>query len=132
VVYKPPGKQWLMVRLPYWGGNRAWLLAGGRLIEWLARFKAWSLPRGRFDAVVKRCLSCYGSCYLIQVLRERVVCCEPCWNAEGYDCECSCMGVNHGSGHPLQHEISEAVSLEWQGHKLSCRLLTRGLLVPLK
>jgi hypothetical protein len=125
VVYKPTGKQPLLVRLPFRQGNRDWILANGRKIEWRSRWKAWQVPRSRFDGIVELALDRFGSCWLIQEYRPLEKCCPACWNAIGYECECSCLGANHGSGRELEHVVNETFAFEWGEHKLSCRLLER-------
>lgn len=41
------------------------------------------------------------------------LCVEPCWNASpdtSWDCECSCAGRNHGTGHPIGAIVSTSDS----------------------
>lgn len=131
VVFKPTAPRDVMVHLPIirssaeWFNYRDWLLGRGRKIRWLQRYGAFELPRGRFDEVVGLVLAFYGSVYIIQESRPLEKCAPACWNAKGYDCECSCLGSNHGSGRDLEHVISETCAFEWGERRLSCRLLKR-------
>lgn len=125
VVYKPQGKDPLLVRVPYAPNNRDWLLSNGRSIAWIAQFKAWEIPRSRFNEVVELCLDRWLQVYIIEAYRELEKCAPACWNATGYDCECSCMGANHGSGQPLDHVVSDTFAFEWKERQLACRLVQR-------
>jgi hypothetical protein len=125
VVYKPDGTEPLIVRIPFRNDNRDWLLGRGRSITWVAQFHAWALPRGRFNDIIERALQRYESCYVIQEFRPLQKCCAACWDAKNFDCECSCLGANHGSGAALEYVVDEVVAFEWSGRQLSCRLLTR-------
>jgi hypothetical protein len=125
VVYQPGGRRPLLVRLPYREGNRDWLLANGRSIAWRARWKAWEVPRSRFDEIIGLALERFESCWVIQEYRPLEKCAPACWNAMGYECQCSCLGANHGSGRQLEHVVDETFAFEWGERKLSCRLLGR-------
>jgi hypothetical protein len=45
--------------------------------------------------------------------------------AEGFHCESSCMGENHGGGHPggRWYEVSETFAVSWSVQRYSCRHL---------
>jgi len=124
VVYKQPGRVPLLARVPYRTDNAAWLRGRGRKIQWNDRFRAWEIPRTRFNDVVARLLARYQQVYVIQSYRPLEKCAPACWEAKGYDCECSCLGENHGSGHALEHIVSETFAFEWGARKLACRLVS--------
>lgn len=124
VVYQPPGKQPLLVRLPYREDNYLWLRDDGRHIQWHPQWKAWEIPRSRLNKTVQLALERFESCYLIQSYRPLEKCAPACWNAQGFECHCSCMGANHGTGMALSHVISETFAFEWGQQKLGCRLIT--------
>ena len=45
--------------------------------------------------------------------------------AKGLECQCSCLGKNHGSGSSKPwFIISETVALKWGDKDYSCRLVT--------
>lgn len=116
----------LFVRLPYFEGSRDWLQGDKRNHpKWLKKSKAWGVPKAWFDDLARRLVVLFGQCYLLQEVREREVCAPACWDAKGLDCCCSCMGANHGSGHPggRWREVSEAFAVSYGDKKLSCRLL---------
>ena len=78
-----------------------------------------------YDWLAHRLLSNYGAVYLIQLYREMQECAPACRDAKGLDCECSCMGENHGVGAlgDRWHEISETFAFKWGERKYACRLL---------
>jgi hypothetical protein len=89
-----------------------------------------SLRPGRFHEPdskrwIRLCLGVYGQTYVIQRDRPLQKCAPACWNAVGYDCECSCLGENHGSETPLAHVVSDTFAFQRGGRKLALRLLTR-------
>jgi hypothetical protein len=94
--------------------------------EWNSQYSAWEVPQAWFESVIKLCLRRYKKCYVIQLHRELQVCAPACWNAKGIDCECSCMGDNHGSGHPegRWYEIDETLAVSWGVQKYACRLVS--------
>lgn len=135
VVYRPGGQEYLLVRLPLFQRvrhpdgsihpqNIIWLRGERkRRIDWNRQFRAWEIVPSRFNDVVDRCLNRYGSTYVIQQYRPLEKCAPACWNAEGYHCECSCLGANHGSGIALKHVVSETFAFEWGNRQLAVRLL---------
>lgn len=103
-----------------------WLRDGRRLKpDWCAQFKAWEIPTAWFDSVIKLALRRHQEVYVIQLYREHQKCAPACWNAEGFHCECSCMGENHGGGHPggNWYEVSETFAVSWGQQRYSCRHL---------
>jgi len=126
VVFRRERPLPLLVKVPYAVGNREWLRDDGRNIpDWDKQHEAWEIPQAWFEKTIKLCLRRYKACYVIQLHRERQVCAPACWNAEGIDCECSCMGENHGSGHPggRWYEIGETLAVSWGVQRYACRLI---------
>jgi hypothetical protein len=116
----------LIVRLPYAPDNRDWLREEKRnRPEWIPEEKAWSVPKSWFEDLLRRILSKYGAAYVIQPFRRDEKCAPACWNAVGAQCECSCMGENHGSGRPegRWHIVSETLAVRVRAKEYSCRLL---------
>lgn len=76
------------------------------------------------DQTLKR----YGEAYVIQLNKEQQKCAQACWNAQGHDCECSCMGANHGNGHPggRWHEVSDTFAFQWGPTQFACRHLIQS------
>jgi hypothetical protein len=99
VVYRQAGSKPLLLRLPYTEDNRGWVKGDHRNNpEWNSDYKCWETPRAWFENVIRRALTTFGSIYIIQPYREFQKCAPACWDASGIDCECSCMGQNHGAG----------------------------------
>ena len=98
---------------------------------YLDNFASYSTRTCRVERVISRkdviklCLQQYQSAYVIQLYRAQQKCAPACWNAEGFHCECSCMGENHGGGHPggNWHEVSETFAVSWGDQRYSCRHL---------
>lgn len=116
----------LRVRLPFHENNRSWLQNGRRnKPEWIKSEKYWEVPKSWFNDLVDRCLERFGKVYVIQPYREQEVCAPACLNAKGHECECSCMGANHGQGSDgTWFEVSDTFAIRWGEQQLAVRLLT--------
>lgn len=117
----------LTVRVPYATDNMAWLQAGRRnRPKWKREQQEWEIPASWFNGFVDRALSRYGKLYVIQPYREMEKCADACMNAQGHECQCSCMGANHGSGggHGW-FKVNEAFSFRWGVSTLACRLMEK-------
>jgi len=135
VVFKRGPDKRIMLRLPSnsdpmayhdWMGNRDWLHgANTRHPLWNPGKRCWEVPRTWFDMIVFACLARYGKSYIIHGYREKETCAPACWNARGFDCNCSCMGEHHGMGNPAErwYVVSETCAVHWGPRKYSCRLL---------
>lgn len=118
----------IRVRVPYADDNRQWLRNNHRIKPlWIGGDKAyWELPKAWFDDFINRSLIRYGSVYIIQPFREKEICARACQEAQGHECQCSCMGANHGAGfHGRWFEVSEAFAIRKSEPQLACRLLTK-------
>jgi hypothetical protein len=125
VVRKTKGNP-LLIRLAFAPDNREWLKSDHRINPiWNTQYKHWETPRSWFEPVVQAILERFGAIYVIQPLQPLQVCARACWDAAGLECECSCMGAHHGSGHPQGrwYEVSETCALTWGERKYSYRLL---------
>jgi hypothetical protein len=128
VVLRRSGKgQQLRVRLPFADDNREWLRNDRRhRPEWDKVKKHWELPKTWFNNLVERALDRYGSVYIVQPYREQEKCAPACMNATGHECQCSCMGANHGMGNDGSwFEVSDTFAVRSGGLHLASRLLTR-------
>lgn len=128
VLLRRGGSNAIRIRIPYSPNNRVWLKNGPRKREpdWSKEKKYWELPASRFNELVKMTLNRYGKVYIIQPYREQEVCSPSCIDAKGFECQCSCLGANHGSGnHQGWYEVTEALALKFGNAKLGCRLLER-------
>lgn len=127
VVLRRAGKgKRLRVRLPYAEANRQWLQNDRRISPvWIPSGKYWELPKAWFNDFVERSLKRYGKVYIIQPYRKQEKCAPACMNATGHECECSCMGANHGTGNDgTWFEVSDTFATRWSDQELACRLLT--------
>lgn len=121
----------LTARLPFRDDNRQWLTnlrTGTRRAEihFAHDAKAWSLPVSWLNRFVDGALTRYGSLYVVQPYREMEKCAPACRNAAGHDCQCSCMGANHGVGTADGwFDVSETFSFRWGGQEAAIRLMTR-------
>ena len=125
VVYRP-GNNDIKIKLPYAEGNRKFLKGGTRKREpvWDKKKKFWKLPKSRFNNIVDDILNRYKRVYIIQPYTETEQCAPACMNAQGYECQCSCLGANHGAGNDGRwFEISESLALKYGEDILGCRLL---------
>ncbi len=126
VIYRQGKGMPLLIRLPYSEDNRQWVKNGHRnKPEWNPKYKCWETPKAWFNDLVKRSLERYNKLYIIQPYREQEKCAPACWNAVGHECQCSCMGANHGS-HSSENDwfvVSDAFATRWGERELACRLM---------
>ena len=126
IVLRSGGKgQSPRVRLPFSENNRAWLPNSRRRSPtWVARDGNWEIPKSWFNDFVQRALKRYGKLYVVQPYREQEKCAPACMNAGGHECQCSCMGANHGAGNDGSwFEVSETFATRWGDQQLACRLM---------
>nr|VFK51478.1 MAG: hypothetical protein BECKTUN1418D_GA0071000_100817 [Candidatus Kentron sp. TUN]VFK57870.1 MAG: hypothetical protein BECKTUN1418F_GA0071002_11285 [Candidatus Kentron sp. TUN]VFK66706.1 MAG: hypothetical protein BECKTUN1418E_GA0071001_11245 [Candidatus Kentron sp. TUN] len=126
VVFRKGKSEPLLIHLPYAQDNWWWLKGEHRnQPEWIENYNGWKTPKAWFEDVIKRTLGKYGSVYVIQPYRTQQKCAPACWNATGVECECSCMGENHGAGNPggKWHVVSETFAVKWDERQYSCRLI---------
>jgi hypothetical protein len=124
ILRRPQGP--LRMRLPYRASNRAWLRGPGRINPaWKLMGRYWELPRAWFDRLVDQCLFDFGRVYVVQPYREQEKCAPACWNAKGHECQCSCMGLNHGihDDDGRWKIVSEAFATRWGPQEVACRLI---------
>lgn len=127
VVLRRNGKgERLRIRLPFNEDNRNWLQDNRRTrIEWSSTENCWEVPKSWFNDFVRRALNRFGQLYVVQPYREQEICAPACWNAAGHECQCSCMGANHGSGADAGwFEVSDTFATRWGERQLACRLMT--------
>lgn len=127
VVLRRDGKgERLRVRLPFAEDNRHWLQDSRRTDpDWSREHKCWELPKAWFNDLVTRTLHRYRSIYVIQPYQEQEKCSPKCLEAKGHECQCSCMGANHGVGNDGSwFEVNETFATRWGERELACRLMT--------
>ena len=127
VLLRRPRPKPLMLRLPFSYGNGTWVRHDHRSKpKWNKPWECWDTPVAWLDDLVTRSLKKYGRIYIVQPVSKLQKCAPACWNAQGYECECSCMGINHGNGEPHGNwkEISESLAVTVGKREFSCRLVT--------
>jgi hypothetical protein len=127
VVLRRGGKgQLLRVRVPISVGAFDWLKDSRRFSPVPnADLRCWELPKAWFNDFVTRSLKRFGRVYIVQPYREHETCSPACLNARGFECECSCMGANHGVGSDGSwFEVSDTFAVRSLEPQLACRLLT--------
>lgn len=88
--------------------------------------KSWKLPLSWLNRFVDGTLDRYGRVYVVQPFREMEKCAPACRNAVGHDCQCSCMGANHGAGDGNGwFDVSDTFSFRWGPQEAAIRLMTR-------
>ena len=126
VILRRGGKgQRLRAKIPYAADNKKWLQNARRLSpEWVERLQCWELPKAWFNDFVVWALERYRKLYILQPYREQEKCSPSCLNALGHECQCSCMGANHGAGNDGSwFEVSDAFAVRWGDQYLACRLM---------
>ncbi|MDZ7712739.1 MAG: hypothetical protein U5L06_06355 [Rhodovibrio sp.] len=115
------------LRLPFASDNRFWLKNQRTTSPvWVPAGKYWEVPKSWFNDLVNRGLERYGSLYVIQPYRVQEKCAPACLNATGHECECSCMGANHGAGNDGSwFEVSETFATRFGGREVACRLIKK-------
>jgi hypothetical protein len=118
--------QRLRVRMPFARDNSTWLRSGRRTLPtWHNKHRCWEIPKAWFNDFVRRALERHGKLYIIQPYREQEKCAPACFNAVGHECQCSCMGANHGAGNDGSwFEVSDTFATRWGDQHLACRLMT--------
>lgn len=87
----------------------------------------YEVPVAWLSWLVKECLNQSRSVWIIQPYNDKQVCTASCRNAEGFECECQCLGENHGQGDVSGngwYEINDALKIKWSGKYVAARLLT--------
>ena len=126
VILRRTGRgQRLRLRLPYSAANRTWLSQLGKTSpDWNSAGKFWEFPKSWFNKFVDEALRKFGKLYVIQPFVEHEICAPACRNAVGHECQCSCMGANHGTADGAGwFDITEAFAIRIKESRLACRLM---------
>lgn len=98
MVWRPRHGQ-VRVKLPYADGNRHWLrqTCGARTqVKFDRDGKHWLVARGHFRTVIEALAARFGE---VEVFVDQTVstkCGPSCQGAVGDECNCQCLGANHG------------------------------------
>jgi len=128
VILRRDGKrERLRLRLPYADDNKTWLECGQKSkATWNEELSCWEIPKSWFNEFVEKALNRYMVLYVIQPYREQQICSRSCQDAVGHECECSCMGANHGIGSDGSwFEVNETFATKWGDSELACRLMVK-------
>lgn len=116
----------LLLKLPYAPDNRGWIRNGQRSKPiWCDQYKCWEVPQAWFEKTIRAAFSRFRRIYVIQPVRKQQHCAPACWDAQGIECECSCMGENHGTGHPngRWYVVSETCAVSWGEREYVAKLM---------
>jgi hypothetical protein len=128
VIYRKGKGFPLYIKVPYREDNRSWLQNNKRTNpKWIKDKKRWEIPKAWFNDIVNRALDRFGSLYIIQPHAAHEICARACWEAQGHECQCSCLGEHHGSQSPggRWFEVSETFAVKYEEKELACRFLQR-------
>lgn len=125
IIRRTKSGQQHRLRLPYGTDNRDWIRNGRRTNPiWQPQQRYWEIPKSWFNDFINRALVRYGKVYIIQPFRVQEKCAPACMNAIGHECQCSCMGLNHGAGNDGSwFEVNDAFATRWNQEEWACRLL---------
>lgn len=102
----PPGTEvavaWLpqngqvIAKLPPTRGNRRWLHESVQIRSPKLEGDRWTLPRNCLIRLVVGAVDRFGFMVVFRDMSKLTTCTKKCLNAEGPDCDCSCLGAHHG------------------------------------
>lgn len=98
-VYRPASTGRLVVWMPFDRRNRSWLheqLGDYIRPDWNKRTGHWEIARPHMRAVVEALVNKFGTVKVTIDTRAVSKCDTRCRDAEGDDCDCQCLGENHG------------------------------------
>jgi hypothetical protein len=88
----------VVAKIPVRKGNYRWLREAVRLRSPRLDDDRWHLPRNCLNRLVIASVDRYGYVALWRDMSRLSRCTRRCLEAEGFECDCSCLGENHGSG----------------------------------
>ena len=87
------------MQMPYRPDNRTWIhenLDVHVRPDWNKQARRWEIARPHFRSVVEALAERFGAVDVTIDSRSATKCDSRCRGAEGDDCECQCLGQNHG------------------------------------
>lgn len=100
-IYRLLGAERLKVSLPYDPRNRAWIhsVIGDRARpDYSRQHRHWLIARTHFTTLVDALLDRHGRVDVLAEYTTTEVCDTRCQTATGPECQCACLGNNHGGG----------------------------------
>lgn len=128
IIRRPDKEKRHRVRLPPSDkAGETWLRGDRRLYpQWIVSLRCWEIPKAWFNDFVNRSLERYGKVYVIQPYKEQEKCDRRCLEAKGHECQCSCMGANHGAGDDGSwFFVSDTFACRWTEGYFACRLMEK-------
>ena len=101
-VYRAVGVNRITCWMPYEGGsNRAWIheVLGSRIRpEYNRQTREWEVARDHLLSLVEALAERFGEVDVLLEYSTTQKCDRRCREAQGDDCECSCLGEHHAGG----------------------------------
>jgi len=87
----------------------------------------WEIPYSRLNDIVRILVAYYGQVILMQPVKHRQVCARACMEAAGFECECSCLGANHGSNNmdSSWFEVDDTYAVMYRDEEVSLRVISK-------
>lgn len=95
MVWLPQDGQ-VIAKIPARKGNRRWLHETVRIRSPRLAGDRWHLPRNCMVRLVTAAVDRYGYIVVWRDMSRLSRCTKACQEAEGLECDCSCLGVFHG------------------------------------
>lgn len=121
--------QKLRIRLPE-RGEHFTLLKGSNKFNhkpvYIASGKFWEVSYQRLNELVEVLAKFYGEVILMQPVKEKQVCARKCMEANGFECECSCLGANHGSENMNSswYEVNDTYAVRYESDQVSLKVIS--------
>jgi hypothetical protein len=95
-LYRPLGGR-IKVKMPYDKQNFFWFRRhlGSRVQPFHVGAGVWAVARPHLRCLVDGLVTKFGHLHVVLDFRKSQQCDTRCRDAQGDDCECSCLGVNH-------------------------------------
>jgi hypothetical protein len=139
VVFKKNSKDDVLVRIEYkhqtkfefaiLNDGRTHITGNQKFPTWDNQYRCWRTAKTKSQHTVEILLKKFGEVYYIHGYKNQVKCAPACWNAKGTDCQCSCMGANHGQGVPGGNwfVVNDTLAVQYEEREYSCRLLKKAV-----
>ncbi|MGW5440485.1 endonuclease domain-containing protein [Nocardia asteroides] len=88
----------VVAKIPPQKGNRRWLHKSVRIRSPILDGDRWYLPRTCLTRLVVAAVDRYGHVVVARDMTRLARCTQSCLDATGMECDCSCMGLSHGTG----------------------------------
>ncbi|MFS1303986.1 endonuclease domain-containing protein [Streptosporangium longisporum] len=103
MVWLPKDGQ-VIAKIPAMTGNRRWLHQIVGIRSPRLHNDRWQLPRNCLVKLVTAAIDRYGYIVVWRDMSKLSRCSKKCLEAEGVECDCSCMGAHHGGSSDVWFE----------------------------